>query len=223
MIGAVLRHVFAVHRPSFARALQLPLTSAPAREAGGVMLTFDDGPHPEGTPAVLERLAAAGAHATFFVVGEQVVKRPELLRRVISEGHEVGLHCYRHLPQPRLRGAALEQDITRGTAVIEDAIGLTPRLHRPPYGIYSPAGLELVRRRGLEPLLWSRWGKDWRRFTTPARIARRASLGLVPGDVLLLHDADYYSASLSHRRTARALPTVLARLAAAGLATVPDK
>jgi peptidoglycan/xylan/chitin deacetylase (PgdA/CDA1 family) len=219
----VIRHALAVHHPPFARSLSLPLTSPAAQEQGAIVLTFDDGPHPEGTPAVLQLLAAAGAHATFFVAGEQVVKRPALLRRVISEGHEVGLHCYRHLPQPRLRAVALEQDITRATAAIEDAIGATPRLHRPPYGVYSPAGLALVRERGMEPLLWSRWGRDWRRFTTPARIARRASVGLVAGDVLLLHDADYYSSSGSHRRTVRALPTVLARLANAGLATVPDR
>lgn len=217
----MIRHALAVHYPSFARQLELPLTLEPARAAGAVALTFDDGPHPEGTPAVLELLAQRGARATFFVVGEQVVRRPELLQRMLDGGHEVALHCCRHLPQPRLRAAELARDIARGTVAIEDAVGVSPRLHRPPYGVYSPAGLAIVRERGLQPLLWSRWGKDWRRFTTPARIAQRASIGLAAGDVVLLHDADYYSSAGSHLKTVRALPTVLARLESAGLATVP--
>jgi peptidoglycan-N-acetylglucosamine deacetylase len=221
IIRCVIRHALACHYPPFARRLELPLTLEHARAAGAVALTFDDGPHPEGTPAVLEILAQRGARATFFVVGEQVVKRPQLLARMLDAGHEVALHGYRHRLQPRLSMRELAEDIRRGTAAIEDAIGLTPRLHRPPYGVYSPTGLEIVRERGMQPLLWSRWGKDWRKFTTPARIARRASVGLAAGDVVLLHDADFYSSLHSHRRTVRALPTVLARLESARLATVP--
>jgi peptidoglycan/xylan/chitin deacetylase (PgdA/CDA1 family) len=95
-----------------------------------------------------------------------------------------------------------------------------PRWHRPPYGIYSDAGLRAARAAGLEPLLWSRWGKDWRKFTTPERIAARATRGLAAGDVILLHDADFYSARGSHRRTVAALPNVIAALRAGELDTV---
>ncbi len=97
-------------------------------------------------------------------------------------------------------------------AAIEDAIGASPVLHRPPFGIYSPAGLVAVRAAGLRPLLWSRWGKDWRRHTTPNRIASRVLAGVLPGDVILLHDADFYSARDSHRRTAAALTPILREL-----------
>jgi hypothetical protein len=72
----------------------------------------------------------------------------------------------------------------------------------------------------LRPLLWSRWGKDWRRFTTPARIAARASRGVSVGDVILLHDADFYSSRSSHRRTTKALPLIIAELRRSGLDTV---
>ncbi len=82
-------------------------------------------------------------------------------------------------------------------------------MHRPPYGIYSPASLRIARERGLQPLLWSRWGKDWRKFTTPERIARAGVTGVTAGDVILLHDADFYSSKRSHRRTAAALPLIL--------------
>jgi len=186
----------------------------------GVALTFDDGPHPEGTRAVLEILAASRARATFFLVGEQVERRPELAARIAQEGHLVALHGHRHRLQLRMRGAEARADLERGAAAIDDAIGTRPRWHRPPYGIYSPAGLAAAREMGLAPLLWSRWGKDWRRFTTPSRIATRATSRVRAGDVILLHDADFYSAAGSYRRTVQALPEVLSELKRRGLDTV---
>ena len=189
-------------------------------DGGGVALTFDDGPHPEGTPAVLEVLARAGAVATFFLVGEQVRRRPELAVRIASEGHLVALHGFRHQLQLRLAAGQVSEDVHRGAAAIEDAVGSAPGWHRPPYGVYSPAGLEAARVAGLRPLLWSRWGKDWRRFTTPPRIAARASRGVAHGDVILLHDADFYSARDSHRHTVKAVELVTAELKARKLDTV---
>jgi peptidoglycan-N-acetylglucosamine deacetylase len=213
----VLRYVLAPINPDAAGALSLPRTLA---RASGVALTFDDGPHPEGTPAILEVLAAAGARATFFLVGEQVERRPALAARIVAEGHVVALHGYRHRLQLRLPAATVAADVSRGVAVVQDATGAALRLHRPPYGIYSPAALRAVREAGLAPLLWSRWGKDWRKFTTPARIARRATRGLIAGDVILLHDADFYSARDSHRRTALALKHILTELERRKLDTV---
>lgn len=184
-------------------------------------MTFDDGPHPEGTPAVLECLERFGARATFFMIGEQVQRRPELAARVARAGHTVALHGHRHRLQLRLTPAQVGEDLARGRAVIEDAIGADPlHWHRPPYGIYSPAGLRLARGAGLRPLLWSRWGKDWRRFTTPHRIAGRATRAVVGGDVILLHDADFYSARGSHRRTVAALELILTELKRRKLDTV---
>jgi peptidoglycan-N-acetylglucosamine deacetylase len=203
--------------PAAARALRLPRRLS---GASGVALTFDDGPHPEGTPAVLELLAREKLRAAFFLVGEQVEQRPELAARIAAAGHLVALHGYRHRLQLRMRRAEAEADLRRGAAVIADAVGAPPRWHRPPYGIYSPWGLEIAQAGGLSPLLWSRWGKDWRRFTTPARIAARATHELAPGDVILLHDADFYSSRNSHRRTLAALPLIVAELRRRGLDTV---
>lgn len=187
--------------------------------AAGVALTFDDGPHPEGTPAILEALAHAGAPATFFVIGEQVQRRPALVAEIAAAGHAVGLHGFRHRLQARLPPAVVRDDVRRGVTAIEDAIGISPVLHRPPFGIYSPAGLGAARAAGLRPLLWSRWGKDWRR-TTPDRIARRVLAGVLPGDVILLHDADFYSSHGSHRRTAAALVPILRELGRRKVGTV---
>jgi peptidoglycan/xylan/chitin deacetylase (PgdA/CDA1 family) len=213
----VLAHALAPVRPALADRLGIPRSLPGAR---GVALTFDDGPHPEGTPAILEGLARAGARATFFVVGEQVRRRPALLAEIEAAGHLVALHGDRHRLQLRLRARELDDDLIRGVAAIEDALGHGPVWHRPPYGIYSPAGLQGARAMGLRPLLWSRWGKDWRKFTTPDRIAARVISGVLPGDVILLHDADFYSARGSHRRTAAALALIAAELKRRKVGTV---
>jgi peptidoglycan/xylan/chitin deacetylase (PgdA/CDA1 family) len=189
--------------------------------APGVALTFDDGPHPEGTPLVLDVLARFGAVATFFVIGEQVQRRPELVGEILAAGHGVALHGFRHRMQLRLGARAVADDIARGMAAVADAgAGDGLRWHRPPYGIYSAAGLRAARAAGLAPLLWSRWGKDWRRLTTPRRIAGRATRSVIPGDVILLHDADFYSARGSHRHTAKALELILTELKSRKVDTV---
>ena len=183
-------------------------------------LTFDDGPHPQGTPAILDILDGEQLKATFFLVGEQVKSRPALAAEIAQRGHAIALHAYRHRPQPALSPRAVRADLARGTDAIETATGITPILHRPPYGLYSPAGLDEARQRGLKPILWSRWGKDWRRLTTPQRIAARVTGDLAPGDVILLHDADFYSSKGSHERTAEALTLIVRELKRQKLGTV---
>jgi peptidoglycan/xylan/chitin deacetylase (PgdA/CDA1 family) len=213
----VIRYALAPVRRDAAETLCLPRTLP---GAAGVALTFDDGPHPEGTPMVLETLAAAGARATFFLVGEQVERRPALAARIVAAGHGVALHGYRHRLQLRLAPHVVQADITRGLRAIEDAAGVKPAWHRPPFGIYSPAGLRAAREAGLAPLLWSRWGKDWRKFTTAPRIVRRATSGVIGGDVILLHDADFYSARGSHERTVAALKLIVRELKRQKIGTV---
>jgi peptidoglycan-N-acetylglucosamine deacetylase len=212
-----LRPALAPVVPAVARACGLPRVCP---GAAGVALTFDDGPHPEGTPAILEILAAAGARATFFLVGEQVRRRPALAAEIVAAGHAVALHADRHQLQLRLRAGELADDLARGREAILSATGVEVTRHRPPYGIYSGAGLAATRAAGLQPLLWSRWGKDWRKFTTPARIAARATREVAAGDVILLHDADFYSSRNSHTRTAAALPAIMSALRQRGLDTV---
>ncbi len=213
----MLRHLVAPIVPAAADALQLPRTVS---GADGVALTFDDGPHAEGTPAVLRVLARTETRATFFMIGEQVERRPGLASEVLAAGHAVALHGYRHRLQLRLSATAVREDVLRGRAALEDAIGQPVIWHRPPFGIYSVAGLAAVREAGLKPLLWSRWGKDWRRFTTSERIAARATREIARGDVMLLHDADFYSSKLSHERTVAALGPIITELKNRGLGTV---
>jgi peptidoglycan-N-acetylglucosamine deacetylase len=206
----------APHWPALARVMDVPLRT---HRSEGVCVSFDDGPHPEGTPAVLEALARRSATATFFVVGEQVERFPALAREIVAAGHELAVHGYRHRNQMRLLPSEFADDLERAVEVIGEAYGRRPRLYRPPYGIFTLTGLSEVRRSSLAPLLWSRWGRDWRRNTNPREIARLAANGASAGDVLLLHDADWYSAPGSHRNTAEALPAILDALAERGLFT----
>ena len=196
-----------------ANALHIPCT---LDEPRGVALTFDDGPHPEGTPAVLEELARHDARATFFLVGEQVRAYPDVARAIAAAGHEIAVHGDRHVLLLRRRTREVRVDYDRAAATIEEATGARPALYRPPYGIFSSGSLAEVRRRGWRPLLWSTWGRDWERRATPSSITRRATRGLQGGDVVLLHDSDAYSSDESWRRTVGALPSILDAVAAIG-------
>jgi peptidoglycan/xylan/chitin deacetylase (PgdA/CDA1 family) len=189
-------------------------------DEAAVALTFDDGPHPQGTPAVLELLRERGAQATFFLAGEQVEVRPTLAAEIVAAGHDVAVHCRMHRNMLRLAPWQVADDLRRAEAVIADATQREPRLYRPPYGVFNAAALRFARSRAWTPLLWTRWGRDWERRATPASIASKVTDGLRGGDVLLLHDADYYSAIGSWQKTAAALPRVLDACSEAGLRVV---
>jgi len=202
--------------PPLGEALGL-LMREPGEE--GVAITFDDGPHPAGTPAVLEVLREHGALATFFLAGEQVVRRPALVAEIVAAGHRVELHCFRHRDQLLRRPAELISDAERAKSAIEEAGNQEVLDYRPPFGRFSAPGLRAIRARGWRPVLWSLWGRDWTKRATATSIARRATAGAQAGDILLLHDADYYSARDSWVRTAAALPMILEDLGERGLAS----
>jgi peptidoglycan/xylan/chitin deacetylase (PgdA/CDA1 family) len=193
----------------------------PARERidSGLALTFDDGPDPDATPAVLDALDAAGAKATFFMVGEQVLKHRALAREVADRGHGVGLHGYEHVEHDDL-GGQVKDDLARGLGTLEVATGRRPELFRPPYGRFSEISYAACTALRLEPLYWSAWGGDWE--PVPAgRIADIAARDLSEGTVLLLHDSARYSYRESAAPTAEALPAILAAAAERGLRAVP--
>jgi peptidoglycan-N-acetylglucosamine deacetylase len=207
----------AFHWPALRELLGVENRTASGR---GYALTFDDGPHAEGTPAVLEILARERVRATFFLVGEQVRRNPGLAREIAAAGHVIGLHCDRHRNLLRLVPAQVREDIARAQDTIEAVTGRAPRLYRPPYGVLNASALRLARARGWRTLLWTQWGRDWEAHATPASIAARVTDGAGEGSVLLLHDADDYSAAGSWRRMADALPSVLDTLAQRGLQPV---
>jgi peptidoglycan-N-acetylglucosamine deacetylase len=209
---------FRQHRETLERWRRFP---ALEEVEAGVALTFDDGPDPDATPAVLDALAAAGAHAVFFLIGEQVEAHPALARRVADDGHTVALHGFRHVEHDTL-GTDAGADLERGAAAIREATGVDPRLCRPPYGRFSDHSYAAAHAIGLTPVYWSAWASDWEPIPA-TRIAEVAIRDLVDGAILLLHDSARYASRPSAVPTADALPAVLAAMAARGLdaVTVP--
>jgi peptidoglycan-N-acetylglucosamine deacetylase len=202
-------------------ALRGPLGVEDRTASGrGYALTFDDGPHPQGTPAMLEILAREGVRATFFLVGEQVQRSPALAGEIAAAGHEIALHCHRHRNLLRLTPRQVREDVARAYEAIVAHAGAEIELYRPPYGVLNASALRLAHARGWRTLLWSHWGRDWQAKATPESIAALVTAGAGEGSVLLLHDADDYSAPGSWRRTAAALPRVLDELAGRGLQPV---
>jgi peptidoglycan/xylan/chitin deacetylase (PgdA/CDA1 family) len=183
----------------------------------GYALTFDDGPHRQGTPAVLEILARERVTATFFLVGEQLRRNPSLGAEILAAGHEIALHCDRHRNLLRLTPWQVREDIARARETIEAHTGRSPALYRPPYGALNAPALGIARRHAWRTLLWGHWARDWEARATPELIAERVTSGVGEGSVLLLHDADDYSAPDSWRRTVAALPWILDTLRERGL------
>ena len=218
LMGAYWLPATAAFIPAAAQRFEI---STRALGGSGVVLTFDDGPHCEGTPAVLAELELCRTPAVFFVTGEQVVRYPGIAREILAAGHELGLHGFRHQTRRQWTERLLVEDTRRAIDAVGAATGLAPCLYRPPHGVFSLVGLRAVRRLGLEPLLWSTWGRDWEARATAASIARRATAGIGARDIVLLHDADHYGAAGSWRHTVAALPHILETIESRGLATQP--
>jgi len=195
------------------RVLQLPpeLPGGLCRWRGpgapAVALTFDDGPAPESTPAVLGRLEDLGVKATFFVLGELAREHPDLVRRTVDAGHEIGLHGMRHVHHLLRTVFSIERDLAEGLDVLE-GLGVTPRFFRPPYGQLSGGTVLAARRHRLETVLWSAWGREWR-DRVPSSVAGRVSRHLGPGSIVLLHDSDHTAPAGTWQVGFDALPLVV--------------
>ena len=180
------------------------------KAGGAVALTFDDGPHPEHTPAMLDMLARAGVRATFFVVGREVEKHPEVARRIVAEGHGIGGHSYDHTVITTLSSAALVADLAHCRQVIRTATGLDTGLFRPPKGEVSLASIRTVCRAGYTLVHWTRTYSDYRQDGVAALLGRIDTAPPIARDVLLFHDHNAF--------TVEALASRLPHWRAAGLA-----
>jgi peptidoglycan/xylan/chitin deacetylase (PgdA/CDA1 family) len=187
---------------------------------GRVVITFDDGPDEDATPAVLDALTEIGAHATFFMLGEQLMVHQELGREVVARGHEVALHGFGHEHHERLTPQQARDDLARGLGAVEAATGRRPRFYRPPYGHFTEHSYEACAKLGLEPVYWSAWGGDWDPIP-PSRIAELAGRDLADGVIVLLHDSARYADRDSATPTAQALMLIAERAVEAGLGFGP--
>ncbi len=176
-----------------------------------VALTFDDGPHPTTTRAVLELLRAHDARATFFLLGHKVEAHPDVVREIHAAGHTLGIHGFQHDHLFSLRSPGYaEAQIERARRAIERACGVAPTLFRPPIGFASHLTFRGAERARVEIVAWTVRSLDGIRGAQPARVARRVIEHLADGAIVLMHDAaehdDFTPASLA------ALPEILRAL-----------
>jgi peptidoglycan-N-acetylglucosamine deacetylase len=186
-----------------------------------VALTFDDGPHPEATPRVLDLLARAGARATFFLVGQHAQRWPALVRRIRDEGHLVGNHSFAHSIAGCLSLTRYwEASILRTRGVLEEISGLRPAWFRPPFAVKQWHLCRAAARTRQTVVTFSRRALDGR-ATQPDRILARLVPGATAGDILVMHDGVVDGMPRPIEPTLLALPAVIDGLRARGLAIAP--
>jgi peptidoglycan/xylan/chitin deacetylase (PgdA/CDA1 family) len=194
---------------------ETPRMSARATvDTGIVWLTFDDGPDNTWTPRMLDLLAAAGARATFFVVGKLARATPALLRRAAGEGHTIGNHSWSHRHPWLLSSSAARREVRDGAAAIADILGSAPAHYRPPHGRLRRCALEEARAGGQALVLWSVSAVDWGPLGSASGIGARLNK-VNGGDIVLMHDGG--RGINRPDQLALVLPGFLARLRQRGL------
>jgi peptidoglycan/xylan/chitin deacetylase (PgdA/CDA1 family) len=215
--GALAHGTYHRNSPLFGRALGRLPGAAGERV---VALTFDDGPNPEATPRILDALAATGTIATFFLLGRHVERWPNLARRVVTEGHVVGNHGWHHRKLHTLTPRRVRDDLELGTAAIEGATGVKPRIFRAPHGFRAPWVTPIAASLGQRTIGWSLGVWDSDRPGVDSIVDRTVS-GTRPRSILLLHDGDGYAPLGDRMQTAAAVPLIVSSLREGGYRFVP--
>lgn len=186
-----------------------------------VALTFDDGPDPRSTPAFLAALDELSVRATFFVMGEQVLRHRRLSHAIVRRGHELAVHGWTH-NRPWWPAPAREaRQLARAAHAVAEVSGAPPTWYRPPYGILTGDRLLAARRTGLRPVLWTAWGRDWNARATAESVATTVLADLRGGGTVVLHDTDRQAARDCWRAALAALPGLVGACRAAGLTIGP--
>jgi peptidoglycan/xylan/chitin deacetylase (PgdA/CDA1 family) len=173
-----------------------------------IAMTFDDGPSSENTPRLLQILKQRNIKATFFLIGQNVADNPDIVRRILADGHEVGNHSWTHPQLSKLSDDKVTAEITKTQDAIKDASGFTPTLLRPPYGAITTRQRDWIESRfGLNIILWSVDPFDWKRPGASV-ITQRILTQVHPGAIILSHDI--------HKQTVDAMPATLDGLIAKG-------
>jgi peptidoglycan-N-acetylglucosamine deacetylase len=189
-----------------------------SRDRRVIALTFDDGPDPLRTPALLDALGELGVPGTFFVVGKHAQAHPELCARMAREGHEIGNHTYSHRYLPLASSHSVATELAAADAAIEHATGVVPKLVRPPWGGRSPSNVRAFDRADKRTVLWDVNSYDWKDLA-PIEVAQRVVDRSRPGSIVLMHDG-----GRDHTGTIAAVKLLVPELRARGyeLVTVSE-
>jgi peptidoglycan/xylan/chitin deacetylase (PgdA/CDA1 family) len=190
-------------------------------DAGHVAMTFDDGPDPESTPQFLRVLAGLQVTSTFFLLGEMLEATPDLGKQLVAEGHEVAVHGWTHRSMLLRSPVSAYDGLARTRDLIERTTGSRPQYFRPPYGVLSAGALIAAHRAGLQTVLWTGWGEDWTTRASATSVLDTLAPDISGGATLLLHDSDCTSADGAWHSALGALPLVVERCHALGLAVGP--
>ena len=184
-----------------------------------VALTFDDGPYPPFTQELVAVLEEKQVKATFFVVGNNAAKFPDIVKLVASKGHEVALHAGEHKDFLKLNSSELAGNISSGKKVLEELTGKPVKYMRPPHGFRDWAVMEEASKAGLTVVNWSVIPRDW---TNPGanEIADRVCKDVFPGAIVLLHDGDASSRTASRKQTVEATAIIIDQLRSQGYSFV---
>ena len=184
----------------FAKGPRLAFSRVAVRDKY-IAITFDDGPHPQNTPRLLDMLRARNIKATFYMVGSNADAYPQVVRRVVAEGHEIGNHSYTHRLFSKMSDADIRQELSRTRDAIVRAAGVQPRTLRPPYGGMLQRQREWVNAEfGYPIILWSVDPLDWRRPGASV-VCSRILKSTTAGGIVLVHDL--------HSQTVDAMPATL--------------
>jgi len=204
-----------LHTPRFSNWVRGHLVCRVDDVPDQVALTFDDGPSGADTPRVLDLLARRGARATFFTLAQNVRRHPDLIRRMVAEGHEVAIHGELHLPLLMLPPGLIRREIRRSADAVLEAANVTAQHYRPPFGLMVPSQARFVQKLGYTPVLGDVYPEDAYQppvDTIVARVLRR----ITAGSILILHDGSPIGEP-SRARTVDALDIILRHLAAHAL------
>jgi peptidoglycan/xylan/chitin deacetylase (PgdA/CDA1 family) len=181
-----------------------------------VYLTFDDGPDPEITPAILSLFREHKVRATFFVLGEKAQRHPQIIKQIFENGHAIGNHSFRHPRLVRKNKDFIRAEVTKTDAAVAEIIGKKPALFRPPYGRFGADLLSILNETRHQMILWSASTKDYKSAATAETISRNFLKHAKPGKIILLHDGHVNS-----RATLSALKNTLGDLSARGITFSP--
>lgn len=188
------------------------------KSIASVSLTFDDAPDDHFTTQVLDILEEYGVKATFFVVGNRAIKHPEVIQRMIRDGHVIGSHSYNHPDALKLKDAAFREQITKTESIIKALTGKSMALYRPPYGNVSEEQLNWLASQKIHVVNWNVDSLDWKEIDAD-QIMANVFKDVGKGSIILQHSAGGEGADLSG--TVQALPRIIERLQADGLSIVP--